>query len=61
MIKWIKKLLNKKEILIKRMTNEEYNKLRFEKEKKLNVILDKLVNGKILSKEEQDFLRKYNK
>lgn len=61
MIKWIKKLLNKKEILIKRMTNEEYNKLHFEKEKKLNVILDKLVNGKILSKEEQDFLRKYNK
>lgn len=61
MIKWIKKLLNKKEILIKRMTNEEYNKLHFEKEKKLNVILDKLVKGKILSKEEQDFLRKYNK
>lgn len=61
MIKWIKKLLGKKEIPIKRMTNEEYNKLRSDNEKKLNMILDKMMNGKKLSIDENNFLKKYSK
>jgi len=61
MIKWIKKILGRKELLNKRMCDEDYNKLRFENEKKLNIILDKMLKNKKLSINEVDFLRKYNK
>ncbi|MCK9476796.1 MAG: hypothetical protein M0R46_12795 [Candidatus Muirbacterium halophilum] len=61
MIKWIKKILGRKELPNKRICDEDYNKLRFENEKKLNIILDKMLKNKKLSINEVDFLRKYNK